>query len=212
METVIFANGEVDEYAVLLSVISRDAFIIAADGGLRHVRVLDLVPDLVIGDLDSISKDEINWLDESGVEIIQHDKDKDETDLELALSYSIESGAEKITVCGATGGRLDQSLANISLLSHPDLEGRQIKFDDGREEIFLIKDELVLYGSPGDTVSLIPLFGEVSGITTNGLKFPLRGESLFPDHTRGISNVMEEEQAVIRVGSGSLLCIHTRTK
>jgi len=130
----------------------------------------------------------------------------------LALSHSLEKGADMITICGATGGRLDQSLANISLLALPELDGKQIKLDDGREEIFLIEDELILLGSPGDTVSLIPLFGEVSCIKTDGLKFPLRDETLFPEHTRGISNVMEEEQAVIRVGSGSLLCIHTRTK
>lgn len=210
METVIFANGEIDDYGALSAVINRDAYIVAADGGLKHIRVLDLVPDLVIGDLDSIAGDEKGWLMDSGVEIIQHDREKDETDLELALSFSLDSGSQKITVCGATGGRLDQSLANISLLSLPDLEEKQIKFDDGREEIFLIKDELELSGSVGDTVSLIPLFGRVEGIETEGLKYPLRGEVLFPEHTRGISNVMEEEQAVIRVGSGSLLCIHTR--
>ncbi len=212
METVIFANGVIDNYGALSSVVDEDAFIIAADGGLKHVRALDLKPDLVIGDLDSISADDIKWLDDQGVEIIRHQKEKDETDLELALSHCLGTGADKITIYGATGGRLDQSLSNISLLSLPELEGKHIKYDDGREEIFLIDGELEVAGTPGDTVSLIPLFGKADGIITEGLKYPLRGETLYPAHTRGVSNVMEQEKVLIRVGSGSLLCIHTRAK
>lgn len=209
METVIFANGIIQDYDTL-SLIIHDAVIIAANGGLKHVREMGLVPDLVIGDVDSITADDLDWLRTQRVEVIKHAREKDETDLELAFLEAVRRKAENILVAGAMGGRIDQALANISLLMLPELEGIPVVYDDGREEILVIRNKSIVGGSRGDTVSLIPLFGAAEEVTTEGLKYPLSEETLYPERTRGISNIMLEDKATIRVGKGSLLCIHMR--
>jgi thiamine pyrophosphokinase len=150
------------------------------------------------------------WLDKQGVEFKQFPRDKDETDLELALHYAIETGHREILVVGALGGRLDQTLGNLSLLTGPEFDALDVRTDDGVEEAFFTRIRCEIRGRPGDIVSLIPWGGEVSGISTEGLLWPLRNETLFPDKTRGISNEMSHEIASIILKSGLLLVIHHR--
>ncbi|MBT7483683.1 thiamine diphosphokinase, partial [Candidatus Peregrinibacteria bacterium] len=114
---IIFINGDLPNLDAACKTIRDDDFIIAADGGTRHALTLGLLPSVVIGDLDSL--DSVNWhvLDENRVEIIEYPQDKDETDLELALAYAIDSGYKQIRLIAALGGRLDQTLGNLSLLT-----------------------------------------------------------------------------------------------
>ena len=170
------------------------------------------MPSIIIGDLDSLTPEERRRLKAQPVEIQQHSRDKDETDLELALHYAYTSGYRKILVVGALGGRLDQTLGNLSLLTNPEFAMLDICMDDGVEETFITRDRCELHGRPGDIVSLIPWNGEVRGVCTEGLHWPLRDETLFPDKTRGISNEMENEIAAISQKSGLLLVIHHRQK
>jgi thiamine pyrophosphokinase len=208
----IFANGIIPELESARSLIQSGDVIIAADGGSRHVLALGLLPSIIIGDLDSLTPEERRRLKAQPVEIQQHSRDKDETDLELALHYAYTSGYRKILVVGALGGRLDQTLGNLSLLTNPEFAMLDICMDDGVEETFITRDRCELHGRPGDIVSLIPWNGEVRGVCTEGLHWPLRDETLFPDKTRGISNEMENEIAAISQKSGLLLVIHHRQK
>lgn len=207
---IIFANGIIPELESARSLIQSGDVILAADGGSRHVLALGLLPSIIIGDLDSLSPDDRRRLKAQPVEIQQHPRDKDETDLELALHYACTSGYRKILVVGAVGGRLDQTLGNLSLLTNPEFAMLNICMDDGVEEVFITRDRCELHGRPGDIVSLIPWSGEVRGVCTEGLHWPLRDETLFPDKTRGISNEMENEIAAISQKSGLLLVIHHR--
>jgi thiamine pyrophosphokinase len=209
---IIFANGIIPELESARSLIQSGDVIIAADGGSRHVLALGLLPSIIIGDLDSLSPEERRRLEAQPVEIQQHSRDKDETDLELALHYACTSGYRKVLVVGALGGRLDQTLGNLSLLTNPEFAMLDICMDDGVEETFITRDRCELHGRPGDIVSLIPWNGEVRGVCTEGLHWPLRDETLFPDKTRGISNEMENEIAAISQKSGLLLVIHHRQK
>ena len=209
---IIFANGIIPELESARSLIQSGDVIIAADGGSRHVLALGLLPSIIIGDLDSLTPEERRRLKAQPVEIQQHSRDKDETDLELALHYAYTSGYRKILVVGALGGRLDQTLGNLSLLTNPEFAMLDICMDDGAEEAFITRDRCELHGRPGDIVSLIPWNGEVRGVCTEGLHWPLRDETLFPDKTRGISNEMENEIAAISQKSGLLLVIHHRQK
>ena len=207
---IIFANGIVPELESARRLIQAGDVLIAADGGTRHVLALGLFPSIVIGDLDSLTQHDRRRLDEKGVEIQQYSRDKDETDLELAFHYACTAGYREILVVGALGGRLDQILGNLSLLTNPEFSTLDVRIDDGVEEAFITRGRCEVHGKPGDIVSLIPWSGEVSGVCTEGLHWPLHDESLFPDKTRGISNEMARETVAISQKSGLLLVIHHR--
>ncbi len=207
---VLFANGEMPQAALILPYLRPDDFYIAVDGGLRYLRNLYKTPGLLIGDLDSIFAADVEGALAQGVEVKRFPVDKDETDLELALLSAVEKGFEEMLIIAALGGRLDQTLGNLALLTLPFLAGAKVTIEDGTEEIFLIRDRTEINGNPGDIVSLIPLQGEVKGVETRDLKYPLNRETLYAEKSRGISNVMLTDQAGVSIESGLLLCIHTR--
>jgi len=215
---IIFANGELPDLNKARLLLHADDYIICADGGTRHALTLAVQPDLIIGDMDSLEKGQLKKLQKSGVSIELYPRDKNETDLELAINRAIELKPTQIIIIAALGGRLDQTLANITLLTGLRLSTLRpgsgqtfdIRLDDGVEEIFVCRDQAQVHGRNGDLVSLIPWQGAVSKIQTKNLKWPLNHETLYPDKTRGISNEMINETASISIGSGLLLIVHRR--
>ena len=207
---IIFANGQLPYLEKARLLLRPDDYIICADGGTRHALALGLTPHLVIGDMDSINKYEWQDLETSGVSVELFPQDKNETDLELAIHRALELDAEEVIIIGALGGRLDQTLGNIALLATAPGNSRNIRIDDGVEEIFLCRDQAQVHGRNGDIVSLIPWGNPVHGVQTEGLKWTLHSESLYPEKTRGISNEMIREVAYIKISSGVLLIVHTR--
>ncbi len=208
---IIFANGFVPDLEAARCLIQPGDIVYAADGGTRNALALGLVPSVVIGDLDSLTPDDRKELDARGVEIQQSPPDKNETDLELALRYAIQTGQREILIVGALGGRFDQTLGNLSLLSDPLFSTCDIRLDDGVEQACFTRNCCEIHGRPADIVSLVPWGAEVTGISTEGLRWPLRNETLFPDRTRGISNELLGETATITVGTGLLLIVHRRS-
>lgn len=208
---VLFANGKMPQAAQILPYLRPDDYYIAVDGGLRHLRNLYKTPGMLIGDLDSATAAEVEGAIAQGIEVRRYKADKDETDLELALLAAIEKGFDEILIIAALGGRLDQTLGNLNLLTLPLLAGVKVTIEDGVEELFIIRDRAEIIGSPGDVVSLIPMKGEVIGVETHDLKYPLRHETLYQEKGRGISNVMLGERAEVSIESGLLLCLHTRS-
>lgn len=209
---LVFANGELKHPEAVKAMAGRADCIVAADGGLTHVQALGLKPDLLVGDLDSVSPEQIVWAREMGARIRRYPTEKDETDLELALQEAAQTGCRSVTITAALGGRLDQTLSNIYLLNLPVLADLDARIDDGDQEVMLIHSAADLAGKPGDTVSLLPLSPIVRGITTSGLKYPLTDESFIFYRSRGISNEMLQEQARVDIQSGILLCIHARNQ
>jgi thiamine pyrophosphokinase len=207
---VIFANGDLPDLNKARALLRRDDFILCADGGLSHVLALGLVPNLVLGDMDSVAKSDLQQMRDAEVQIELFPPDKNETDLELAITRTIELNPTQILIVAALGGRLDQTLSNIALLTNPARSNMDIRLDDGVEEIFICRDQVQIYGRGGDLVSLIPWGIAVHGIQTQGLRWPLRNETLYPDKTRGISNEMLSESASIKIESGLLLVVHRR--
>ena len=207
---IIFANGELPYLEKVRLILQPDDYIICADGGTRHALALGLTPHLVIGDMDSINKDEWQDLEKSGVPVELFPQDKNETDLELAIHRALELDADEVIIIGALGGRLDQTLGNIALLSTPLGHSRKIRIEDGVEEIFFCRDQVQVHGRRRDIVSLIPWGSPVYGVRTQHLKWPLQNEILYPDQTRGISNEMMESTASIKIESGLLLIVHRR--
>ncbi|MBN1811117.1 MAG: thiamine diphosphokinase [Anaerolineae bacterium] len=209
MRAVIFANGEFPDPQSARKLLHPGDLIVAADGGTRHALAAGVIPDVVIGDLDSLAHDDQARLEAAGTQIVCFSPRKDETDLELALLHAAQEGATEIVILAALGGRLDQTIANVLLLALPELKGLDVRIVEGAQEAFLIQNEATIEGQPGDTVSLIPLGGDAEGVTTEGLEWPLHEDTLCFGPARGVSNVLTAEQACARVRRGSLLCIVT---
>ena len=207
---VIFVNGELSDIEKARAILRDDDYIICADGGTRHASSLDLEPALVIGDMDSADSVLLQNLQADGVSFELFPRDKNETDLELAINKAIELSPKEIVIIAALGGRLDQTLANIALLSDLRLSTFDVRLDDGVEEIFFCQDQAEVKGRSGDIVSLIPWGREVTGVLAENLKWSLDNETLFPEKTRGISNEMTGNVASIKISSGILLVVHTR--
>ena len=207
---IIFANGELPDLDKARSLLRPDDYILCADGGTRHALALNLMPNLVIGDMDSIDSAEWKKLEEKNIPIELFSRDKNETDLELAINKAIEMNPAEIIIFAALGGRMDHTLANIALLSNAYLVTRNVYLDNGIEQLLFCRDQAEVRGRSGDIVSLIPWGNPVYGIQTENLKWQLKDETLFPDKTRGISNEMTADTASIKVASGLLLIIHRR--
>jgi thiamine pyrophosphokinase len=207
---IIFANGDLPDINKARSILRDDDYIICADGGTRHASSLDLKPALVIGDMDSADSAYLKKLQADDVLIELFPRDKNETDLELAITRATELNPKEIVIVAALGGRIDQTLANIALLSNFQLSTFNLKLDDGVDEIFFCRDQAEFKGRSGDIVSLIPWGEPVHGVQTKNLKWGLNRETLHPDKSRGISNEMTDDVAGIKISSGVLLIVHTR--
>jgi thiamine pyrophosphokinase len=204
MHTTIFANGEMTYRHVNLKMHTK---IIAADGGAHHCLNLEIIPQVVIGDFDSLTPEELRSLENAGAQLIRYPVFKNETDLELALIYAIEHGATEITLFGLLGGRWDMSFANILLLASPRFEGIQFRVIHGNFEMFILRggETLTLTGNPDDSVSVIPLGTHAEGITYTGLEWGLTKESLSFGSPKGVSNRIVNREAQINLDSGVLL-------
>ncbi len=209
MSVLIFANGELEIGEWLRPYLTQATAVIAADGGSRYLQKLNQRPDVVIGDMDSLTDDVGEWLAAGDVRFVRHPTAKDETDLELARLFAAANYPDDILVLAALGGRLDQTLANILLLAHPRLRGRRVAIVSQYERAWLANGRTQINGAVGDTVSLIPFSGSVRVAETSGLLWPLHQEQLVFGSARGISNVLTAVPAEIVVADGRLLCIHT---
>ena len=206
MRIIIFANGDLPNLEKARTLLRPDDFIICADGGTRHALALGLTPNVIVGDMDSLPA---NFQTSTfNGEIVLYPKDKNETDLELAIDHAVSLNPDQILILAALGGRMDQTLANIALLADPRLSTFDIRLSDSVEEIFFCRDQAKVEGRSGDIVSLIPWQGEVTGVFTENLRWHLHHETLYPDKTRGISNEMTADIATIQIRSGLLLIIH----
>lgn len=210
MRTVIAVNGKIDDYAELARLLRPDDYLIGADGGTLHLLAVDRSPDVVVGDLDSLSLATVASLIAAAICVERHNPEKDQTDLELALERAVQDGASEIVLVGALGGRLDQTLANLLIVAQRDwpvpvriVEGDQVA------EVLRGPGRLVLHGPVGSVVSAIPLSAAAAGVTYIGLEYPLCDATLHFGSTRGVSNVLALPPASISLDSGILLVIHS---
>ena len=209
MRAIIFANGNAPDRFTAARGLDPADVIIAADGGSRNALSIDVMPQIVIGDLDSIDDADRHRLEEAGAQFIVYPTDKDYTDLELAIRYALEQGATEIIVFSALGGRWDQSLANLMLLTLPELDGVLTRIIDHDLSICAIRREAEINGRVGDTLSLIALKDDARGVTIEGCQYPLNNAVLPFGATLGISNVLLAPTAKVGVKEGIVLAIHT---
>ena len=207
MRIIIVANAPVNADTRLSLIAASADYIIAADGGAQPLAAAGIVPHLLIGDLDSLSDQHIAWLVTQGVEVQRYAREKDETDLELALLAAVARNASHLDVFCVLGGRWDHTVATIAMLSLPMLIGRTVRiFADG-QTLAIVRDHIILDGPITRTVSLLPLTPTVDGITTTGLAYPLDHATLYFERSRGVSNVVTSMPATVQVQSGILLVV-----
>ncbi|MFZ2189658.1 MAG: thiamine diphosphokinase [Candidatus Magasanikiibacteriota bacterium] len=204
MKILIIANGEIKNYGFYTYLISQSALVICADGGANHCPGLDVVPDYVIGDFDSVSKDLLEELKNNHKTKVIYDPDQDKTDLELAIKLAESFQPEEINIIGAIGDRMDHTLANIICL---DQVNRKIKAKiiNEKNEIELIEDICEIEGERDDIVSIIPL-NLVTGLTYEGLKYGVKNKQVDLGWI-GVCNRLENDTAKIKINSGKILVI-----
>jgi thiamine pyrophosphokinase len=208
MRVVIFANGDSPDRATAQPWLARAELIVAADGGARRALAIGVTPHIVIGDLDSIESGTRSELKQTGAQFVIHPAHKDCTDLELAIGCALDRGATDITLLGALGGRWDQSLANILLLTRPQLDRIAARIIARNLSISVIRERAAIAGRVGDTLSLLALKGDAHGVTLAGCEYPLVDAVLPFGASLGISNVFVEPSVSIRVTAGCVLALH----
>lgn len=183
--------------------------VIAADSGFDHAIALGFRIDVLVGDLDSISKAGLREAEDTAVTIERHPTAKNETDLEIALAAAAAHDPERIIVIGATGGRLDHELANVGVAAGYCSAGRRVELHTvGEQVVFVAAHTVVEVPAPvGTTVSLVPIGAPALGVTTAGLRWPLRNATLSPYGTLGVSNVVSESGATVTLTHGVLAII-----
>lgn len=183
------------------SQITPDDFIVCADGGYSLAQKLSIVPNLLVGDFDSIeSTDNLK-----AEEIIELPKFKDDTDTVFALKTVISRGFKDILILGGTGGRLDHTLANLSVLKFLYENNCKCTIKDPRQTIFYTEDEFS-FNSPNKTVSIFAFACESSIITLNNFRYPLDKYKLMANMPLGISNVTLDT-SILKVHSGGVLVV-----
>ena len=203
---IVCTGGGLADHRV---VVPDHDLVIAADSGLHVAQALNLRVDLLVGDLDSVSPEAIG-----DTPIERHPVDKDATDLELAIDAAVRRGAGHIVVIGGSGapasggdGRLDHLLGELLLLAAPRRSTIEAWLGPAWFGVLHGPASLTIDGEAGETVTLVPMHGPAHAITTTGLRFPLRGESLTPGTTRGLSNERLDGPASVTVATGTLLVI-----
>jgi thiamine pyrophosphokinase len=213
---IVVANGDADPTR-LRELVGADprSLLIAADGGARAVLEIGLLPDLVVGDGDSLTQADRDRLGAAGVELRLAPPDKDESDTELCLLAAVEAGATRIAIHGGFGGdRPEHTVANLLLLADPRLDGREVELDAAGSRIIRIGADdsggrLDIAGAPGDYVSLFAIGGPVTDVRTTGLRFPLADETLTVGPARGLSNELVGSVGRVETGTGRLLVVIT---
>ncbi len=200
----IVAAGVIDHPELLAEEVARYSTIVAVDGGLHYCAAMGVTPTILIGDFDSTEPELLSRY--LHLPIHRFPVDKDSSDLELALALPEARRAADITVFGATGGRTDHLISNLQLLTE---ESKRLTFESEIEWIFALPMDATLSLHIGQQISLMPLFGPVEGVFSEGLEWELTGSTL-DQHRVSLSNRATANRVRVRHRSGTLLCIVTK--
>ncbi len=210
MNFLIISNGAFLNQAAFEKLKAAADCIICVDGGSHMAYHYNTIPDIIIGDLDSIRQSVYQFYVEKKVPFKRFPAEKDQTDTQIAIEYALENGATNLTLIGCTGTRLDHTLANISLLTYIHKQGCSAWIIDNHNEITLMENHLDIKGKPGDFVSLLPLTEHVDSITLTGFKYSLKDGFMIWGNPYGVSNELLQEKGTIRAENGLLLVIKAR--
>lgn len=208
MRCIVLANGEYGDLSLYQAVFKGSDLILCADGGANYAYQFGVVPDCIIGDLDSINHSVREYYTSLQVPFRKYPCRKDFTDTQLALSMAEEMGAQEIVLLGTQGKRLDHSLSNLYCGLEYVKRGIKIIHYGPECTVYLVCNQMSLQGRPGDLVSVLPLGGGAAGVCLKNFQYPLENVVLECDNPYAISNVLLEDSAQIQVEKGVVAVFH----
>lgn len=200
MKAIILASGNVIKKEIFNEIYSKSDFIICADGGLNYLDSLNVRPNLIVGDFDSVN---INLLEKyKNVITKKYPAEKNFTDTEIAIEEAIACGYNNITIFCATGTRLDHTMANILLIERYIKNGISIRIVDNNNYISILNKDIIINKLEGYFLSIIPISEYIDGITLKGMKYPLLDVKVDRGSTLCISNEIIDDKAEILIKNG----------
>lgn len=215
---IIISGGTIDrEQALELFKENKYRYIVGADAGLRFLYSENIVPTHIVGDFDSLgSGSEIldSYMGNPNIVIRIFNPVKDKTDTEIAIRLCLELGAEDITILGWNGARVDHTIGNLQSLMAPLKAGIPCVLKDVCNEVRIVDGETKIRKSEafGKYLSLFPFAGSVGNLTVEGVKYPLKGHTLLPNDSLGVSNEITDEVCRISFDRGILLVIMSKDR
>ncbi len=204
MDALLLCGGDAPPRSRLANRLSGFGLVCAADSGLDLAREWGIAPDLIVGDLDSVSDPRLVEAYPKA-ELVLVPREKDLTDTELGIEALFERTASRIVLAGGGGGRLDHLLAIRAIFER---EQRPSEWHTAHEAVYALTSQETLSKevAAGSTVSVFPLGGGATGMESEGLAWPLKGLRWGPGDF-GVSNVAREGRITIRAGEGGLLIV-----
>ena len=201
MKTLIFAGGEYSHPEFYKDISKRCDFKIAADSGAEFMKKINVHPDLLIGDMDSISEETLSFYESQTVKISKFPSHKDEIDTELALDEAIKLRSDLILIAGAFGSRLDQTIAVFRLMQR----AKNVVLFNEKLYAIWISSVFTLASVPGETWSILPLKRDVNNVTLRGFEYSITQRKMEYLRPYGVSNKAVSTKVTIDPGDGELL-------
>jgi thiamine pyrophosphokinase len=211
MNAVILGNGSYTDYEFYKNYLATYPadIIICADGGIKTALKLGILPNVLLGDFDSVTKAEIAGFKDK-IKIIPFEKRKDYTDVHLCMKYAIENNHRQITLFGVLGTRADHSLVNVYLLKYALDNQANAKIVNEFNEIFLLNNFIRLNGVKNKTISVLPYTDKIEGICLKGMSYPLVNATMTKENPYGVSNYAVEDTVEINISGGTAIIVITQ--
>lgn len=210
MDGLIIGSGTITNYKNLERLVNKNNFIVCADGGVNHILKINRLPDIVLGDLDSIGTKELDVLKKNKIKIERFPVMKNKTDMELCVDFLLGKSCKNIGIVGATGTRLDHTISNLLLLQKIYKEGVKASIFDDNNKVSYTEDSIGLNKADNTYVSIVPLDNSGAVVSLEGLLYPLKHEKIDFASTFGVSNELVGEKGEIIVHEGSVLVIESK--
>lgn len=208
VHAAIFLNGSPDSKDLVQAVANRADLVVAADGGARYALEAGIIPDLVVGDMDSLGEDLARKVEELGASLERHPVEKDKMDGHLAVMAAAERGATEADFLCAVGGKLGAVFAVPHILLAAERIGlRSTVFADWGKMFVVETRSRLATGAAHDSISVFPLSGTATGVTLEGMAYPLKKARLEPGDTLGFHNELVGHEARVSVEGGALLVV-----
>ncbi len=212
--SIMAAGSLPDEYNFYRQYLENTNYKIAADAGLNVFYTLNIIPDLWVGDGDSVGNAAWQWAEQNNIPIRKYSCDKDSTDTEIALDIAITQHPQQILILGGIGSRLDHTLGNLFLLEYAYEKGANAILINPWHTVQLLtpSSPVEISGKPGDTVSIIPITKTITELNLEGFHWPLSHATLQRGPTLAISNKLEQPTAKVFLKDGLAFIVQAKEK
>jgi thiamine pyrophosphokinase len=213
VRAAILLNGAPDPPDLLRRIAGRADLVVAADGGARYALEAGVIPDLIVGDLDSLGEVEVREIEERGALLERYPIRKDKMDGHLAVLAVRDRGAAAVDLLCASGGRFSALFAVPHIMLASERVGLRATMVASWGQAFVLEaGSRTVAGNPRDSVSVFPFTGPATGVTLGGFGYPLEDARLEVGDTLGFHNELIGEAGRVSVGGGALLVIHETKK